>query len=258
MIANAKATPKYLICDKDSIFWCEGFKRWCRRKRIRARYGAVGQHGSIAVVERFIRTMKNEGTRRVILSRRRTGVQRELRHSFNWYNEWRPHAALEGRTPNEVYLRLRPANRRPRIEPRKRWPRRSPCAGPNALVAGQPGDQITLEATFHGGQRHLPIVSLQRAAWAAEFTMDVPLLCGKRARGTARRRVILVVGGQRPVQRPVQATSRTSETSFAAALSSQIRAQRSLDDYSVAGSRARVRSLDGFLREVAQFLAGRR
>ena len=48
-IARANATPKYFVCDKDKIFWCEGFKRWCRRKRIRPRYGAAGQHGSIAL-----------------------------------------------------------------------------------------------------------------------------------------------------------------------------------------------------------------
>jgi len=164
MIANAKASPKYLICDKDSIFWCAEFKRWCRRKRIRPRYGAVGRHGSIAVIERFIRTMKDEATRRTLIPKRQPDFQRELSHFFNWYNEWRPHAALEGRTPNEVYLQLHPANRRPRIEPRKRWPRRSPCAGPNALVAVQPGDRCTIEFNFHGGERHLPIVSLKRAA----------------------------------------------------------------------------------------------
>ncbi|MCP4246450.1 MAG: DDE-type integrase/transposase/recombinase [bacterium] len=164
MMARANATPKYVICDKDSIFWCEGFKRWCRRKRIRPRYGAIGQHGSIAVIERFIRTMKDEATRRILVRQFRSTLARELTHFVAWYNAHRPHAALAGRTPNEVYLRLRPANRRPRIEPRKRWPRNSPCAGPRTLIAGQPGDRFTLEVDFYGGQRHLPIVLLNRAA----------------------------------------------------------------------------------------------
>jgi hypothetical protein len=164
MIAVAKATPKYLVCDKDSIFWCEEFKRWCRRKGIRPRYGAVGQHGSIAVVERFIRTMKDEGTRRILVPQRRTNFRRELSHFFAWYNAHRPHVTLKGRTPNEVYFRLRPANWRPRMEPRKRWPRSSPCAGPRTLVAGQPVDRFTLEVDFYRGARHLPVVSLKRAA----------------------------------------------------------------------------------------------
>jgi len=163
-IAQASATPKYVVCDKDSIFWCAGFKDWCRRKRIHPRYGAVGQHGSIALIERFIRTMKDECTRRILVPQRRTNFRRELNHFFAWYNAHRPHTALAGRTPNEVYLRLRPANRRPRIEPRKRWPRRSPCAGPRTLIAGRPGDRFKLEVDFHGGARHLPVVSLKRAA----------------------------------------------------------------------------------------------
>ena len=164
LIARTGMTPKYVFCDKDSIFWCAGFKRWCRRKRIRPRYGAVGQHGSIAVVERFIRTMKDEATRRALVPKRQPDFQRELNHFFNWYNEWRPHVALKGRTPNEVYLRRRPANQRSRIEPRKQWPRHSTCAGPRTLVAGHPGDRFTLDVKFMGGQRHLPIVSLKRAA----------------------------------------------------------------------------------------------
>jgi transposase InsO family protein len=86
MIARANAAPKYMICDKDSIFWCKEFKRWCRRKQIRPRFGAVGQHGSIAVIERFIRTMKDEGTRRLLVPQRRSDFQRELSHFFAWYN----------------------------------------------------------------------------------------------------------------------------------------------------------------------------
>ena len=164
MIARAGATPKHLICDKDSIFWCEGFNRWCRPKRIRPRYGAVGKHGSIALIERFIRTMKDEATRHILVPQRRTDFRRELNHFFAWYNAHRPHAALGGSTPNEVYLRLRPANRRPRVEPRALWPRSSPCAGPRTLIAGQPGDRFTLEVDFFGGVRHLPVVSLKRAA----------------------------------------------------------------------------------------------
>ena len=110
-MAQAIATPKYLICDKDSIFWCADFKRRCRRKRIHRRFGAVGQHGSIALIERFIRTMKDEGTRRIPVPRRRTDFHRQLDLFFAWYNAHRPHASLEGSTPDEVYCQQRPANR---------------------------------------------------------------------------------------------------------------------------------------------------
>jgi len=55
-------TLKYLVCDQDKIFAADHFRRWLKRKHIKPRY-AVGQYGSIAVVERFIRTMKHEGMR---------------------------------------------------------------------------------------------------------------------------------------------------------------------------------------------------
>ena len=108
--------------------------------------------------------MKDEGTRRTLVPQRQADFQRGLAHFVAWYNQFRPHSTLEGRTPNEVYLQLRPATRQPRLEPRKRWPRRSPCAVPHTLVAGQPGDQFTLEVDFYGGAPHLPVISLRRAA----------------------------------------------------------------------------------------------
>jgi hypothetical protein len=164
-IRRVGTPPKYVVCDRDSIFDCEAFRRWIKRKGIKPpRYGAVGKHGSIAVVERFILTLKNEGTRRIMIPFRRDAVRRELQIFTDWYNEARPHMTLGGKTPNEVYFRRRPANRRPRIEPRNRWPRGSPCAKPWALVAGSPGARLRLELGFHSGRRYLPIVALKRAA----------------------------------------------------------------------------------------------
>ncbi len=49
-IHNASVTPKYIICDKGQQFWCGVFKDWCDNKGITPRFGAVGQHGSIAVI----------------------------------------------------------------------------------------------------------------------------------------------------------------------------------------------------------------
>ncbi|MFQ5592152.1 MAG: hypothetical protein ACE5HE_13395, partial [Phycisphaerae bacterium] len=39
--------PRYVITDKGKQFWCDGFKAWCRRRRIRPRFGAVGRYGSL-------------------------------------------------------------------------------------------------------------------------------------------------------------------------------------------------------------------
>jgi putative transposase len=163
-IQQAGGPPKHLICDIGSQFWCAGFKAWCRRRGIRPRFGAVGKQGSIAVVERFIRTLKTSCTRRLLVPLCRESFRRELTVFAEWYNEHRPHATLGGRTPNEVYYAHFPKNRRPRYEPRSRWPRGSPCAKPWALMRGAPGARLALDITFHGGRRHLPIVSLRRVA----------------------------------------------------------------------------------------------
>ena len=70
---------------------------------------------------------------------------------FDGYNEHRPPMGLAGKTPNEVYRRLRPANRRPRVGPRKRWPSGSPCVRPCTLVAGQAGGQFQVCVAFQAG-----------------------------------------------------------------------------------------------------------
>ncbi len=161
---QAKAKPKYLICDKGKQFWCRGFKDWCRRKAIRPRFGAVGQHGSIAVVERCIQTLKVECTRRLLVSLRTMTLRQELSWFTVWYNHHRPHTTLGGRTPEEVYLQQRPANQSPRFEPRALWPRPAPCALPQVLVKGQPGVRIELEVSYQHSRKHLPVVTIRRAA----------------------------------------------------------------------------------------------
>ena len=164
-IAKAKKTPKYIVCDRGKQFDCDGFRGWCKRKGIKPpRYGAIGRHGSIAVVERQILTMKCLLSRLLLVPYRHDAFLRELNSVVQWYNQFRSHGWLGGRTPNEVYSGYFPANRKPRFEPRSRWPRGSPCAKPWALVRGSPGARLVLEVSFHEGKRHLPVARLKPAA----------------------------------------------------------------------------------------------
>ena len=159
------AKPKYLICDCGSQFDNDGFRDWCDDKNIQPRYGAVGRHGSIAVVERFILTLKTYLLGwSAIVPWRRQEFRRELTSFFDWYNEHRPHTTLKGCTPNEVYYRRFPENRRPRFETRSKWPRGAPCAKPSSLVKGRPGGKVDLQVAFHAERKHLPVVMLRRAA----------------------------------------------------------------------------------------------
>ncbi len=163
-IHAASATPKYIICDKGQQFWCGVFKDWCDGQGITPRFGAVGQHGSIALIERFILSLKNECTRIILVPLCIDEFPQKLRFYASWYNRNRPHSSLNGKTPHEVYHDLLPACERPRYEPRVRWPRSAPCASPPAPVAGHCGTPIRLDVRYHKDQKHLPIVDLKIAA----------------------------------------------------------------------------------------------
>jgi hypothetical protein len=131
---------------------------------IRRRFGAVGQHGSIAIVERAIRSLKDECARRISVPVRLNAMRHELDRYASWYNEHRPHQAVQGRTPLEVFRELTPANEAPRYEPREHWPRRAKNAAPNARVKGVAGSRLRLVVRRVEGRPHLPVVELRRAS----------------------------------------------------------------------------------------------
>ena len=163
VIRSVGTAPKYLISDKGSQFWpTPSYQHWCRRRHIRPRFGALGAHGSIAVLERAWQTIN--ALRPGLVPIRRQQMCRDLSWLLDWYNRHRPHTTLGGQTPDEVYSQAFPANRRPRLEPRLGWPRPSACAKPQVLVAGQPGAKFSIEIEHFHGNVNLPIVRLRRAA----------------------------------------------------------------------------------------------
>jgi transposase InsO family protein len=164
VITRCGSTPRHLVTDHGKQFTSDPFKVWCRRRDICQRFGAVGKQGSIAVIERFHRTLK-EGIRELAaipLSRRL--FHREVILLVRWYNTERPHTTLKGATPDEMYFRQRPTCRKPRFEPRRNWPRPSPCARPQVLVKGHPGVHFAASVDFLAHRRHLPRVTLTRVA----------------------------------------------------------------------------------------------
>ena len=91
LVAKVGAAPKYLVSDHGPQFCADGFKDWCKRRNIRQRLGAVGKPGSIAVLERMVRTLKDECTRLLaIVSLLRPAFRRELELFIAWYNGARP------------------------------------------------------------------------------------------------------------------------------------------------------------------------
>ncbi len=163
-IRQAGCAPSHLITDQGTQFTDEGFRKWCRHRGIHQRFGAVQKYGSISVIERLMRTMKSEALRRILVPLDRRAFRREVGLFVEWYNGHRPHSTLQAATPDEIYFERRPRSRAPRFEPRRRWPRGSPCAGPPARVRGRCGQHVELTVTHLAGRRHLPIVELKNAA----------------------------------------------------------------------------------------------
>ena len=91
-------------------------------------------------------------------------IRREVSLYIVWYNEHRPHSAVGGKTPKEVYDNLEPSNTKPRFEPRSRWPRGSPCAFPQTRIKGRKGSKLVLVIGYFEGRKNLPVIELKRVA----------------------------------------------------------------------------------------------
>ena len=163
-IGRVGTAPKYLISDKGGQFTSAGFKGWCKRKGVQPRYAATGQRGATAVIERFFKSLKEEWLGRIPVPLCREEMRRQLSSYVLWFEEFRPHQGLSGRTPNEVYEGKRPANTKARWEPRPKWPKDSPCATPQAKPKKRQASHLAIVVRFHEGYRHLPLVELKRAA----------------------------------------------------------------------------------------------
>ena len=164
VISDEQVRPKHLIVDQGPEFKCEHFENvWCKAKNILPRFGAVGKHGSIAVIERFHRTLK-EILRLITVPEHQPEFEQEVGLVIDWHNEHRPHDTLDGKAPNEVHFSRPPANEQPRIEPRRHCPRGSPCAKPQVKIEGEPGDPVIFEIHCHGDRRHLSVIRASRVA----------------------------------------------------------------------------------------------
>ena len=118
LVRNPEPADKFP--DRGKQFRARSYRRECRRAAIRQRFGAIGKHGSIALVERCIRTLEEDGVRRWLGTAHWRTVGRESALFADWFNGQRPHGGLASATPDEIYFGLRPAHHRPRFEPRAR------------------------------------------------------------------------------------------------------------------------------------------
>ena len=100
--------PKHIISDQASVFTGEVFAELLDSWNIKPRLGAVGKHGSISVTERVIKTLKYEWLKRVAFIKGFDHLAMLCKEFEIWYNTWRPHMALAGFRPDDVYYDTKP------------------------------------------------------------------------------------------------------------------------------------------------------
>ena len=162
IMASIGQRPKYIISDQ-GVQFREAYGDWCAARGIKPRFGAIGEHGSIAVVERFILSLKNECTQRILVPLRIVDFREELFAYCRWYNTIRPHQSLGGRTPSEVSGDVVAAVV-PRFEPRLRLLESNQRRRKADSMTVVSVDNLRLNVERFGGRAHLPVVRLDRAA----------------------------------------------------------------------------------------------
>lgn len=155
--------PRYTVTDQGKEFQ-DDYRAWCKSRGVKPRYGAIGKHGSIALIERFHRTLKSEGLRRILVPLAIDEMQRELDLFCRWYNVHRPHRGLHGGTPAEARDGAQPAHRLRGFETRPGYPLDGKMRERRRIKTMMRVEGIELVVDHLEGQRHLPVVELRQAA----------------------------------------------------------------------------------------------
>jgi transposase InsO family protein len=95
--------PRHIITDQEGVFVSEVFAALLKDWNIKQRFGAVGKHGSIAVTERVILTLKQEWLRRVPIIRGLDHLSQLLDDFSDYYNHWRGHSTIGGAMPAVIH-----------------------------------------------------------------------------------------------------------------------------------------------------------
>jgi putative transposase len=103
-IAAAKhGPPSHFVNDHGPQFTSTKFKAKLATLGVKQRFGAVGKSGSIAIIERFWRTVKDNFKLKLRPPLTVDELQSRLMIGLHYYAYYRPHQGLGGATPAEVY-----------------------------------------------------------------------------------------------------------------------------------------------------------
>ncbi len=111
--------PRHFVSDQGAQFTAADFRDTLSVLSIRQRFGAIGQHGSIAIIERFWRSLKELLGVRLLPPISAAQLEARTELALAYYAAYRPHQGLSGATPLEIYLNETPAAQNAIPPPRK-------------------------------------------------------------------------------------------------------------------------------------------
>ncbi|MFA6958487.1 MAG: DDE-type integrase/transposase/recombinase [Thermoanaerobaculia bacterium] len=152
--ADRFGPPRHFVTDRGSQFTGEAFVSTLRDLGVAHRFGAIGKSGSIAIIERFWRTLKEMIDSRFMPPLSLRHLHDKVDRALFYYATLRPHQGLGGATPTEIYFGLTPAIVNPTPEPERLKAR--------GLATSE---ELPFEIAYLDPERRLPfLVPARRAA----------------------------------------------------------------------------------------------
>ena len=108
--ARRHGRPVHFLSDHARCFRGQVFRRRLLRLGVKQRFGAVGKKGSIALIERLWRTLKDALALRHLRPLIAEDLRQKVEMGLVHYAHFRPHQALGGATPAEMYFGRTPAH----------------------------------------------------------------------------------------------------------------------------------------------------
>jgi transposase InsO family protein len=112
--------PKHFVSDRGPQFTSESFRDMIQEHPVAHRFGALGKVGSIALIERLWKSAKSLLGLRLLPPLTQCELERRVNLALFYYAYLRPHQALDGATPAEVFFALPPAHKAAVSPPRAR------------------------------------------------------------------------------------------------------------------------------------------
>jgi transposase InsO family protein len=107
--ARRHGRPAHFISDHARCFTGQTFRRKLKRLGVKQRFGAIGKKASIALIERLWRTLKDTLGLRLLRPLAAEDLMEKIGLGLVHYAHFRPHQALAGATPAEIYFGWTPS-----------------------------------------------------------------------------------------------------------------------------------------------------